>query len=126
MGSEMCIRDRFDIAFPELVLVCAVALVILGPERLPTAIRTLGLWFGRLRRSYYSVKSEIEHEVGMDDIRRQLHEEQIKDEINRLEQDVSDVKSDIDGVVAESIDPITRQLPPDTTTDDKEGVTVGG
>ena len=98
----------FDIAFPELVLVCAVALVILGPERLPTAIRTLGLWFGRLRRSYYSVKSEIEHEVGMDDIRRQLHEEQIKDEINRLEQDVSDVKSDIDGVVAESIDPITR------------------
>ena len=116
----------FDIAFPELVLVCAVALVILGPERLPTAIRTLGLWFGRLRRSNYSVKSEIEHEVGMDDIRRQLHEEQIKDEINRLQQDVSDVKSDIDGVVAESIDPITRQLPPDTTTDDKEGVTVGG
>ena len=115
----------FDIAFPELVLVCAVALVILGPERLPTAIRTLGLWFGRLRRSYYSVKSEIEHEVGMDDIRRQLHEEQIKDEINRLEQDVSDVKSDIDGV-EESIDPITRQLPPGTTTDDKEGVTVGG
>ena len=54
-----------------------------------------------------------------------IEEEQIKDEINRLEQDVSDVKSDIDGV-AESIAPITRQLPPDTTTDDKEGVTVGG
>ena len=49
----------FDIAFPELVLVCAVALVVLGPERLPTAIRTLGLWCGRLRRSYYSVKTEI-------------------------------------------------------------------
>ncbi|MEE3279157.1 MAG: Sec-independent protein translocase protein TatB [Pseudomonadota bacterium] len=115
----------FDIAFPELVLVCAVALVVLGPERLPTAIRTLGLWFGRLRRSYYSVKTEIEHEVGMDDIRRQLHDEQIKDEINRLEKDVSDVKSDVDGV-SESIDPITAQITPDAATDNKEGATAGG
>ena len=109
----------FDIAFPELVLVCAVALVVLGPERLPTAIRTLGLWFGRLRRSYYSVKTEIEHEVGMDDIRRQLHDEQIKEEINRLEQD------EIDGVT-DSIDPIARQLTSDAATDDKEGATAGG
>ena len=115
----------FDIAFPELVLVCAVALVVLGPERLPTAIRTLGLWFGRLRRSYYSVKTEIEHEVGMDDIRRQLHDEQIKDEINRLEQDVSDVKLDVDGV-SESIDPITAQIASDAATDNKEGATAGG
>ena len=115
----------FDIAFPELVLVCAVALVILGPERLPTAIRTLGLWFGRLRRSYYGVKTEIEHEVGMDDIRRQLHDEQIKEEISRLEQDVSVVKSEIDGV-SESIDPITSQIMPDTATEEKEGASAGG
>lgn len=115
----------FDIAFPELVLVCAIALVVLGPERLPTAIRTLGLWFGRLRRSYYSVKTEIENEVGMDDIRRQLHDEQIKEEISRLEQDVSEVKTEMDGV-AESIDPIARQIAPDITTDDKEGATAGG
>ena len=112
----------FDIAFPELVLVCAVALVVLGPDRLPTAIRTLGLWFGRLRRSYYSVKTEIEQEVGMDDIRRQLHDEQIKEEINRLQQDV---KTEMDGVT-DSIDPIARQLTSDTTTDDKEGATAGG
>ncbi|MFP6795755.1 MAG: Sec-independent protein translocase protein TatB [Pseudomonadales bacterium] len=115
----------FDIAFPELVIVCAIALVVLGPERLPTAIRTLGLWFGRLRRSYYSVKTEIEQEVGMDDIRRQLHEEQIKEEISRLEQDVSEVKAEMDGV-AESIDPTARQIAPDITTDDKEGATAGG
>ncbi len=115
----------FDIAFPELVLVCAVVLVILGPGRLPSSIRTLGLWFGRLRRSYYGVKTEIEHEVGMDDIRRQLHDEQIKDEINRLEKDVSDVKSDVDGV-SESIDPITAQITPDAATDNKEGATAGG
>ena len=115
----------FDIAFPELVLVCAVALVILGPERLPTAIRTLGLWFGRLRRSYYGVKTEIEHEVGMDDIRRQLHDEQIKEEISRLEQDVSVVKSEIDGG-SESIDPITSQIMPDAATEEKEGASAGG
>ena len=67
----------FDIGFPELALASIVALLVLGPERLPGALRTLGLWIGRLRRSYYSVKTEIEREIGMDDVRRQLHNEQI-------------------------------------------------
>ena len=62
----------FDIGFPELILVSIVALLVLGPERLPEALRTLGLWLGRLRRSFNSVKTEIEREIGMDDIRRQL------------------------------------------------------
>ena len=46
----------FDIGFPELMIVSVVALLVLGPERLPEALRTLGLWFGRMRRSFSAVK----------------------------------------------------------------------
>ncbi|HAR30669.1 MAG TPA: twin-arginine translocase subunit TatB, partial [Gammaproteobacteria bacterium] len=42
----------FEVSFQELLLVAIVALVVLGPERLPSALRTLGLWLGRLRRSF--------------------------------------------------------------------------
>jgi len=78
----------FDIGFPELIIISLVALVVLGPERLPEALRTLGLWFGRARRSFTAVKSEIEREIGMDDVRRQLHNESIMEEMQRLEDDV--------------------------------------
>jgi sec-independent protein translocase protein TatB len=78
----------FDIGFPELVLLCIVALLVLGPERMPEAVRTLGLWVGRLRRSFIRLKTEIEREVGMDDVRRQLHNESVLDEIRRLESEV--------------------------------------
>lgn len=78
----------FDIGFPELILVCIVALLVLGPERMPEAIRALGLWLGRLRRNFTRIKDEIEREVGMDDVRRQLHNEAILDEIRRIEGEV--------------------------------------
>ena len=81
----------FEIGFPEIVLVCIVALLVLGPERLPEALRTLGLWLGRARRSYLAVKHEIEHEIGMDEVRRQLHNEAIMDDIKRLEREARDV-----------------------------------
>ena len=71
----------FDIGFPELVLVAIVGLLVIGPERLPEALRTLGLWLGRMRRSFTSVKNEIEKEIGMDEVRRQLHNEAIMDEM---------------------------------------------
>lgn len=67
----------FGISFGELLLVGLVALLVLGPERLPGAARTAGLWIGRLKRSFNSIKMEVEREIGADDIRRQLHNEHI-------------------------------------------------
>lgn len=78
----------FDVGFTELLLVAIVALLVLGPERLPHALRTLGLWIGRMRRSFNAVRDEIEREIGMDDIRRQLHNEAVMDELRRIEQSV--------------------------------------
>ena len=67
----------FEIGFSELLLVGLVALLVFGPERLPGAARVAGLWIGRLKRSFNAIKSEVEREIGADEIRRQLHNEQI-------------------------------------------------
>jgi sec-independent protein translocase protein TatB len=66
----------FGISFSELLLVGLVALLVLGPERLPGAARTAGLWIGRLKRSFNTIKAEVEREIGAHDIHRPLHNEQ--------------------------------------------------
>ena len=53
----------FDFSFGELMVVALVALVVLGPERLPKAARFTGLWVRRARAQWYSVKSELEQEL---------------------------------------------------------------
>ena len=88
----------FDIGFPELLLVSVVMLLVLGPERLPEALRNLGLWLGRARRSFTRVKTEIEREIGMDEVRRQLHNEAIMEQMKQIEQDVDGFAQDIRGV----------------------------
>ena len=82
----------FDIGFPELLILALIALLVLGPDRLPEAMRTLGLMVGRLRRSYLSARAAIEREVGMDEVRRQLHNESIMKEFKSIE---SEIKSDV-------------------------------
>lgn len=67
----------FDIGFTELLLCLVVALVVIGPEQLPGTVRTVALWIGRLKRSLVETRSEIERQIGADEIRRQLHNEEI-------------------------------------------------
>ena len=59
----------FDIGFSELVLIAVVALVVIGPERLPKAARTMGHLFGRLQRYVNDVKSDISREIELDELR---------------------------------------------------------
>lgn len=94
----------FDIGFPEFFLAAVVGLLVLGPQRLPNALRTLGLWLGRLRRSYYNVKTEIEREIGMDDVRRQLHNEQVMADVKRVERDVQAMGKEVADVADAAMD----------------------
>ena len=80
----------FDIGYSELLLTAIVALLVLGPEKLPGAMRTTGLWVGRIRRSFDRIKQELEAEVGMDDLRRQIHNDGILDEARRLKRDLNE------------------------------------
>lgn len=66
----------FDIGFSELFVIAVVALLVLGPERLPKAARFAGLWMRRARAQWYSVKSELENELAADELRRSLQQTQ--------------------------------------------------
>ena len=92
----------FDIGFAELLLIAILGLLILGPERLPGAIRTTSLWIGRLRRSFNDIRSEIEKEVGADEIRRQLHNESIlaslKETKNTIKNDIQNTDQQLSGI----------------------------
>jgi sec-independent protein translocase protein TatB len=99
----------FGISFSELLLVGLVALLVLGPERLPGAARTAGLWVGRLKRSFNAIKQEVEREIGADEIRRQLHNEHILS----LEQEARKILSPQQTPVAEppAVDPVVSTIP---------------
>ena len=81
----------------ELLLILVVALLVIGPERLPAAIRTASLWMGRFRRSFYKVKSEIERELNADEVRRQLHNESVLADIRETKAEVQKTASEARG-----------------------------
>lgn len=67
----------FDVSFWELLVIGVIALIVVGPERLPGLMRTLGLWVGRARATFYSVRDEIEREAnaqGLRDTQRALRD----------------------------------------------------
>jgi sec-independent protein translocase protein TatB len=66
----------FDFGFSELLLIAVVALVVLGPERLPKAARFVGLWVRRARAQWYSVKNELERELAAEELKRDLYDAQ--------------------------------------------------
>ena len=63
----------FDIGFSEILIVATLTLVIMGPKRLPETVKTITLWLGRIRNFINSAKVDIENEVGIDEIKKQLH-----------------------------------------------------
>ena len=92
----------FDMGFPELLLVGIVALLVIGPKELPQAIRTLSLWIGRLRRSFANIRREIEKEIGADEIRQQLHNEEILRELEESKSTFDEAKEDINKIIGET------------------------
>ena len=66
----------FDMGFTELMLIGIVALVVIGPERLPGVARTAGKYVGRLKRFMTSVKADVEQELRADELRQILSEQQ--------------------------------------------------
>ena len=65
----------FDIGFSELLLLGAVALIVIGPEKLPIAARTAGRWYAQLRRMITNVQRDIEQELQLAEMRDQMQKE---------------------------------------------------
>ena len=83
----------FEVGFSEIALIAIVALLVLGPERLPGVARTVGALVRRARNSCQNVKGEIERELAAEDLKRSIHE------ARRAASDVgSDVRSAADDI----------------------------
>jgi sec-independent protein translocase protein TatB len=79
----------FDIGFSELLVIAVVALLVIGPERLPKVARTAGVMFGRLQRYVNDVKADIQREIELDELRRLRS--QFEDAARSVEESVGEV-----------------------------------
>jgi len=87
----------FDIGFSEIVVIAVVALIVLGPERLPKAARTMGHLFGRLQRYVNDVKSDINREMELEELKKLQQE--VKSAARDIEQSVSSAASSVESGV---------------------------
>lgn len=87
----------FDVGFWEILLILILALVVIGPERLPGAARKAGFFVGKARRYIEGVRSEVESELDVNEFKRMLHNQEVQ--INELQQQiksgVDDLKPDV-------------------------------
>jgi sec-independent protein translocase protein TatB len=74
----------FDIGFSEILLIMVIALIVVGPERLPRLARTTGLWIGKIRGFVASVKAEIDHELAAEELRKTLARQAEMPEIEEI------------------------------------------
>lgn len=97
-----------DIGFWELIIIAVLALVVLGPERLPSAARTLGKWISDIKQTTHNLKSEFKHELRVSELHEQLKKAEQKgmasltqaeqsavDELQAAAADVNQVTSDV-------------------------------
>ncbi len=105
----------FDIGFTELVLVAVVGLLVIGPERLPGAIRTGSLWLNRIKRGFNDIKREVQQELHNDEVMQQLREtgQQIKAQADQIGQNINSAGASL-----------TKPLPDETPTGEQPEKTV--
>ena len=99
----------FDVGFTELLLAALVALLVVGPERLPGAARTAGRMLRKLRSSWSNVRDEVQRELQAEDLKRQMNDAVMKG------------KHAAEGLASEArrhVDDIVRGVKPDDTPAD--------
>ncbi|OUS06722.1 twin arginine-targeting protein translocase TatB [Gammaproteobacteria bacterium 42_54_T18] len=83
----------FDIGFFELTLIGIIGLVVLGPERLPHAIRMTSAWIGKLRRASVAVKDELEREVNAHEMKKRIQEQMEEAGLSDIKKTLESAKS---------------------------------
>ena len=68
----------FDIGFWELLLITVLAMIVIGPEKLPGAAKTAGRWVGKARRFVEGVKSEVAEEFDVTELKRMIHNQEVQ------------------------------------------------
>ena len=104
----------FDVGFSEMVVIAIVALIVIGPERLPAVARTLGTLLGRIRRYANDVKAEVNRELQLEDVRKMQKE--LAEQARVLEQSANHEVTKVTETIADSAKPVVEPensiLPP--------------
>lgn len=98
----------FDIGVTEIFLIGVVALIVIGPERLPRVAKTVGHLFGRMQRYVSEVKADINREIELDELRKL--QSTMQDAAHSIEQSVSSQVSFIDSEVKQAGSEVQKQV----------------
>jgi sec-independent protein translocase protein TatB len=113
----------FDVGFSEMLVIAVVALVVIGPEKLPGVAKTVGAWFGRLQRYVNDVKADINREIELEELRKfktqfeeaaQSLDSGFRSEVSQAEASMQSIGQD----VSNSVDPLAAALDPATLAAD--------
>lgn len=105
----------FDIGFWELTLIAVVALLVIGPERLPKVARTAGLWAGRMRGFVMSVKADIDKEMRAEELKRIMDEQAKSSGIHEI---LEETKTTLDDL--EKPDYLVKAMPSEKKSENNE------
>ncbi len=108
----------FDISFSEILVIATVALIVLGPERLPKVARTLGHLFGRAQRYVNDVRNDIQREMELEELKKwktsieetgRTVENSVRTEAGKLQEAVQEAKSEFSTTSGSSSQPSQRE-----------------
>lgn len=99
----------FDFGFSELIVIGVVMLIVVGPERLPKVARTAGHLLGRVQRYVSDVKSDIQREMQLEELKKL--QEQVKQQAHELESSVRAGAASVESEVSRGVDEIRSTLP---------------
>ena len=124
----------FDIGFSELMVIAIVALIVIGPERLPKVARTLGHLFGRMQRYVNDVKADISREMELEELKKlqttmqdaaRSFEQSVTREVNATETELQKIAQEANALASSSANPEPVQ-PAETAARDPEPAAAPG
>lgn len=111
----------FDIGFTELMVIGVVALIVIGPERLPKVARTAGHLYGRMQRYVSTVKADISNEIQLDELRKAG--QSFKDSVESVEADVQQQTTAVDAYLRDEVSNVDKVVKAMGTTEGQRPVT---
>jgi sec-independent protein translocase protein TatB len=105
----------FDVGFSELLVIGVVALVVIGPERLPKVARTAGQWLGRLNRYVSQVKQDIDRDMRLEELRKMQQE--MKDSAQKYEIMANETLHRVEDTVAAETGQVSKVMQAMAATD---------
>lgn len=107
----------FDVSFSELVVIAIIALIVIGPEKLPKVARTVGLLVGRMQRYVNNVKADISREMQFEDLQKLQQDirhgaNRIRSELDQVQSHVAEEVHGVEHSIASALDEVKKPASP--------------